>query len=120
MGQALVEWCIVVPLLMLFVFGVVQLTVLSTTSLLANYAAYVGARAAIVHSDNAVFYANSAARLVLASVSAKMALTSRISVTRARFGLTVQVAAPVALLPWMGRFPLVARGRCTLVPEWPI
>jgi hypothetical protein len=51
-GQAVIESAIVMPLLIFFCLGIVQLTVLQQAKLMTEYAAFQAARAGIVSSGN--------------------------------------------------------------------
>lgn len=119
-GQILVETAITLPLVIFLVLIVIQLAFYMTTSLAVNYAAYAGARAAVVHVEDGEYerVGIRAARIVLAGLSIPRALLSDVSVSRAHRKLTVDISYP---FPWIIRtswwpFKFI-KGRCVLVPE---
>lgn len=68
-GQALVEFAVVFPILLLFVLGIIQLALAYNARLILQYAAFAAARSYIVYQDRGK--AEFAARLVCVPISAR-------------------------------------------------
>ncbi len=66
-GQATVELAIILPLVLLFIFCLMQIVMLFKTKFLVDYAAYMGARSACVHYEDPQWIAHQAAAGVMRS-----------------------------------------------------
>ena len=47
-GQALTEFVIIIPVFFLLIFGIIQMSLLYSSYIVVNHAAYIGARAGVV------------------------------------------------------------------------
>lgn len=100
-GQVLVETVIIFPILIFFLFCIIQIGILFNTYYIVNYASFCGCRAAIVHTqlpDNPVKYANDAVRIVLLSLRTKEVFLSKVTVKFYYPELEVTVMYPLNLI----------------------
>lgn len=119
-GQILIETSVVFPVAMFLVYAIFQTAVVIVTALVVNYAAYVGARAGVVHVQDAQYETKAikAVRLVLTGLSVPRALLAKVTVTLERTRLTVRVTYPTPWLLKVHWIPLrFLSARCSLVPE---
>ncbi len=120
-GQILIETAVVLPLTLFLVYSIIQLSLLMVTAMVVNYAAYVGARSAIVHVRDGDYkrLANRAAKIVLGSLSISRAVLSNVTCVHSDRRMTVTVSYPMPWLVKTGWLPFQRiHGRCSLVPEF--
>lgn len=110
-GQAMAELALVLPLLLIIVWGIMQLGFIYNASLVVKYATYAGARAGMVDGRNAGSRAERAVRqvvgssidsLVLAPGAGRLRLS--VNVSRAADEISVQTRYRMPL-----RFPLAGK-----------
>jgi len=79
-GQSMIEFVIVMPVLILFVMAIMQLSLIATANIITNYAAFSAARSYSVHQDaDKAKLAASIALIPISSQSSGGVLDSAIS-----------------------------------------
>jgi len=102
-GQVLVETCIVLPVIILFIFLVMQVSIIFNTYMIVNYAAFSAARSAVSYfnSDskgNAFSAAKNSARIILSTASIKSSVLSNIKVKKLGNDAYVKITYPMPYL----------------------
>ncbi|MCL4517348.1 MAG: pilus assembly protein [Firmicutes bacterium] len=110
-GQALIETALLLPLILIIIWGVIQLGFIYSTSFVVKYAAYAGARAGMVDGRNAQTRAGSTVRQVVGGTVDKLVLAPgagrmRLSVKVLNTGKDIEVQTGYRM-PL--RFPLAGK-----------
>ena len=96
-GQALVEFALVAPLLLLLLFGIIQFGIAFNNSLTLTDAVRAGARAAIVNGPSGASAAAKQAVLASAPNLNQTALGSGVTVTVGTTDVTVSATYPYSI-----------------------
>jgi Flp pilus assembly protein TadG len=96
-GQAMVEFALVAPLLLVLVFGIIQFGIAYNNALTLSNAVRAGARAAIVSGQTGATAAAQAAVLASAPNLNQTQLASGITVTTTSTAVTVKATYPYSI-----------------------
>lgn len=108
-GQILLETCLIIPVLLLFVFLIIQISLIFNSYLVVNYAAFSAARAGVSHfnnlpDSNPYNAAKDAARIVLLPLSPVSALVANVKVNKQGNEVYVKIKYPMPLIFNVRRF----------------